>query len=191
VSSRISGVTKNRAASSSSLRRGVDRRRVAGRGRGRAIDGGDQSADLAVEIASGRDLRRIQKCESAEALRQRRGFRHPGAVDQHRNDRRASRKRGFDLDPNRIALLADSRFASVLRAQPFGADDRQNDVGAPKRCVNVGAKIDSDRDAVDVHEHAVLAVMSGKAVEDAPRDGRSVRTAVRDRDLRHRRYLAT
>jgi erythromycin esterase-like protein len=102
-----------------------------------------------------------------------------------------ARQRGLDLDPNRVALLVDSRFAAILRAQPPSADDRQNDVGASQRFADVGAKIDSDRDVVDVHEHAVLAVMGGKAVEDASRHRGSVRTAVGDGDLRHRRYLAT
>jgi hypothetical protein len=77
------------------------------------------------------------------------------------------------------------------RARAAGADDRQEDVGASQRFADMGAKIDADWDVVDIHEHAVLAVVSGKAIEDASRHRGSVRTTVGDCDLRHRRYLAT
>jgi hypothetical protein len=49
----------------------------------------------------------------------------------------------------------------------------------------MSAKIDAQRDVVDVAEDRSPAIPRHQAVEDAPRDNAGVLAAVRDHDLRH------
>ncbi len=47
------------------------------------------------------------------------------------------------------------------------------------------AKVNAERDAVDVHENRVFAIMIGETIADAPGDGIGIQTAIGNHDLRH------
>jgi hypothetical protein len=137
-------------------------------------------------VRKSRPLGGVEINEIAELFRQVGALRHLGAVDQHRNDRRLAFESGLDLHSDRVGLLVHARGAVGALAEPVRADHGDQHVGPLQGLLDVGAKIDAERDVIDVHEHRLLAVLRGEAIEDPPGDRRAVGAAVGDQDRRHR-----
>jgi len=51
--------------------------------------------------------------------------------------------------------------------------------------LDVGAKIDAERNIIDIQEYRFLVVVRDQAIEDAPGNCRRIGAAVRDNDRRH------
>src|SRR5262245_42985969 len=110
-----------------------------------------------MKVAPGIDIGGLPERKGVHALRQFGDFRHRRAVNQNRNDGRATRERGLDFNANPIRWFENTRIPALVRGQPIRTNDREQDVAPTEHAAQVIAKIDPERNSVDVDKDISLA----------------------------------
>src|SRR6516165_8782904 len=119
-----------------------------------------------MKIAPGIDCCRVAVAELLEAVRKIGRLRHGRLIDQDRDERSAAIERVLYFNLYRIILLANSRTTALLHAGPFWTDDRDQYVRLLQRFTDAFAKVRAERNAVDIHEYRLVAIMVGQPVSD-------------------------
>jgi len=150
-----------------------------------ALDRTDHTVHVIVEIAARINLGGVPEGEVRDGVGKLLACRHARAIDQNGEDRHAAFQGGLHLDANGIGLFIDPATLSLAGADPFNADNDDNDVAVLKCLLNVVTEVGPKRDVVDVHEDGCVAEVSGETVPDPARDRVGVRSAIGNDDLRH------
>jgi hypothetical protein len=113
----------------------------------------NQSLDVLVEIAPGIDLQTVAVDELLKAVGKLFDVGHRSAFHQDRNDRHPVAEGRLDFDADRIRWIVDSAAAPLQRSKPTFADDDESDVRLSEYAVDVFAKIDAQRDVIDISKY--------------------------------------
>lgn len=107
-----------------------------------------------IEILPGIYLHGMPVGEIPDRIGQLRGPRHRRAKHENRDYRHLFAQPGLDLDAHRVSLIVKPGLATT-RAEPFRANDGEQDVAFVEDVVDVLAKIRAWRNAVDVAKNRV------------------------------------
>ena len=140
---------------------------------------------MVVEVPAAIDLDSVPESKILQRGWKLGDLRHFHAADKNWNDRNVTLESHLDFDPDRIALIIHPAPNTFPSAQPPRSDNHQQYIRCSKRIGDLAAKIDARADAVDVAEYCVPAVLLREAVEYAAGDVLRIRSAIRDRYLRH------
>jgi hypothetical protein len=108
---------------------------------------------MLLEIAPGIDLEAITVHQVLEAIGKLVDVGHRRVFHQDRNDRHPVAEGRLDFDADRIRWIVDPAPAPWLRSKPALANDYKCDIGLGKDGINVFAKIDAQRDVIDIPKY--------------------------------------
>jgi hypothetical protein len=151
----------------------------------KSVQGADQPVQVRMKVAPGIDFRGIAKGKISQAVREVGRLWHDGPIDQDRDDGDSSFQSGFDLDPNRVRLVADSRGTVRALTDPPWTNHHDQRIALGQSLPDVLAKIDAERNVVDIHEYRVMAVSGREPVKYPSGDPCGIRSAVGKDQLRH------
>ena len=119
------------------------------------LDGLDQVLCIAMEALAAY-FQRIALHQRSQFIGQVVLARHPGAVDQDRNDVHiVAANRGCNLDPYEIGRVVDTAIATLVAyGQPPGADDGQKHVALRDLLIELVREVLARLDVVDVDKDA-------------------------------------
>ena len=150
---------------------------------------GDEPVGVVMKIDAGVEREAVAESESFQLRRQIFCLGHWRVVDQHRNDRDPSFQRARHFKPDEIGRVVDATIQRFLTAAPFRTDDRNDDLRALQRLLDVFAEIDAVRDGIEIHEDAAFAELGLEPIVKPAGDWAGILPAIGDGDHRLVRLL--
>ncbi len=133
-----------------------------------------------------RKFDRVAIGEVLQVVRQRIRLGYGRALDPHGDYRDIATQGGSNLQPNEVIIVFQAALAGfVLDVEPIATHNAEQHVTLGERFFDDLAKIAARRDAVHVHEDAVLTELSDEVVGEPSGRFVGIVAAITDENLAH------
>jgi len=119
-----------------------------------------------IKILKGVNLDSISIREILKRFREFLRVRHCRFGDENRDNRNSFSERYFDFCPNKVRRFGDAGAAIRSFSSPIRANNRQQNVSAAERFVDVLSEINAGWNIVDIAKNSVGTIMRDESIKD-------------------------